>query len=188
MARKAGKHVPLVCFGHLHRRLIGGGLREMVRFDQAAGTLYLNAAEVPRWRGAGVEPLEYDAADAAAEAAEAAEAAKEAVLGGEIVAEAKAGRGEVEAQEGPRSKQRWFAIVEMLESAGKAPVVDTVRGCWLETDGTVAAEEVWYHRASHIEPPRAAPAPTQSRRQAGPPKSGGGREVRYNPLWPGAGR
>lgn len=48
-ARQLGKTVPLVAFGHMHHQLrhTKERLRKMVEVD-AAGTLYLNAASVPR--------------------------------------------------------------------------------------------------------------------------------------------
>jgi uncharacterized protein (TIGR04168 family) len=127
LAQRAGKAVPLVAFGHLHRRLIGGGLREMVRVDASSGTVYLNAAEVPRHRGPGVAPLPYDAAEAAANAA--------GVGGG------GAGRATGLAV---ATKQHWFALVDMIVAPGASATVERVAGCWVEADGTVANEELWY--------------------------------------------
>lgn len=144
MAREAGKKVPLVAFGHLHRRLIGGGLRTMVRVDEGTGTVFLNAAEVPRWRGPGVEPLPYDAAEASAEAA--------ARLAGGTGAAAKAREDRARLLE---RKQHWFAIVEMASSEEGVISVDKVSGCWVESDGTVCEEEEWFTR-------RAPPAGRQA--------------------------
>ena len=47
-AKRAGRRVLAVCAGHMHRKLRGGGQRTW-RTEQD-GTLYLNAAEVPRIR------------------------------------------------------------------------------------------------------------------------------------------
>lgn len=48
--RQAGVKLPLVCFGHMHHVLSGGkGKRQMVSVD-SHGTVYLNAATVPRVR------------------------------------------------------------------------------------------------------------------------------------------
>ena len=47
----AGRTVPLVVFGHMHERLRGTSvLRDMVAVDASTGTVYLNAAVVPRIR------------------------------------------------------------------------------------------------------------------------------------------
>ena len=43
------RHLPLVLYGHMHRRLRCGGERACV-FDGKYGELYVNAAMVPRWR------------------------------------------------------------------------------------------------------------------------------------------
>ena len=47
-----GKRVPLVVFGHMHRTLQGEATRRTSLVERD-GTLYLNVAEVPRWRGSG---------------------------------------------------------------------------------------------------------------------------------------
>ncbi|GAB5369086.1 hypothetical protein AAMO2058_001375100 [Amorphochlora amoebiformis] len=47
-AHSSGVRIPLVCFGHMHANLRYGGRRQMVSRD-THGTVYLNAAEVPRW-------------------------------------------------------------------------------------------------------------------------------------------
>ncbi|KAK9826782.1 hypothetical protein WJX81_008513 [Elliptochloris bilobata] len=44
----AGRHVPLVVFGHMHQQLKGGGQRDMVAISATTGTVHLNAAVVPR--------------------------------------------------------------------------------------------------------------------------------------------
>lgn len=41
--------IPLVVFGHMHEALQGGGLRTMVHVS-TNGTVFVNAARVPRWR------------------------------------------------------------------------------------------------------------------------------------------
>ena len=47
----AGRKVPMVVFGHMHERLKGTSvLRDMVAVDASTGTVYLNAAVVPRVR------------------------------------------------------------------------------------------------------------------------------------------
>eukprot|EP00878_Enallax_costatus_P015707 GHUV01016458.1.p1 GENE.GHUV01016458.1~~GHUV01016458.1.p1 ORF type:complete len:279 (+),score=61.40 GHUV01016458.1:741-1577(+) len=46
--QQAGRHVALVVFGHMHHTLKGSGLRQMVHVDGITGTVYLNAATVPR--------------------------------------------------------------------------------------------------------------------------------------------
>mmetsp|Transcript_11420 Transcript_11420/g.24420 ORF Transcript_11420/g.24420 Transcript_11420/m.24420 type:complete len:379 (-) Transcript_11420:140-1276(-) len=46
-----GARVPLVVFGHMHESLSLGGNRRMVHVEQ--GTVYVNCAVVPRWRGTG---------------------------------------------------------------------------------------------------------------------------------------
>ena len=43
-----GKRAALVTFGHMHSRLKHGGMRNMVAVDARMGTVYLNAAVVPR--------------------------------------------------------------------------------------------------------------------------------------------
>ncbi|KAL4419082.1 hypothetical protein ABPG77_002223 [Micractinium sp. CCAP 211/92] len=50
MLSAQGVRVPLVLFGHMHSQLKGSGLRNMVEVDPASGTVYLNAAVVPRVR------------------------------------------------------------------------------------------------------------------------------------------
>jgi len=47
-ARETGRRVAAVCAGHMHRRVRGGGQRTAQRRQD--GTLYVNAAEVPRVR------------------------------------------------------------------------------------------------------------------------------------------
>lgn len=129
MAQDAGKRVCLVAFGHMHRRLIGGGLRKMVVRERTTGTVYLNAAQVPRWRGPGVATLAYDAAADEADS-------------GRVLSEAeRAAAGEGTFDE----KQHWFAIVDVVNLE-----VATVRGCWLDRAGRVCEEEVWY--SSQTEP------------------------------------
>ncbi|KAG8459686.1 hypothetical protein KFE25_003138 [Diacronema lutheri] len=186
MARKAGKRVPLVAFGHLHRRLIGGGLRQMVRVDDDAGTVFLNAAQVPRWRGPGVEPLGYDAAEAAAGLASAGDGADEHVDGAVGVREPAIER-----------KQHWFAIVEM--AAGNATPsgagadgaagagggdeglhVERVDACWLESDGTIAAQELWYCRQAHAQK-NARAATTQAHAAKQSADAAGARRARAAP-------
>lgn len=49
-----GVNVPLVVFGHMHHVLRGSGYRNMVQVDDATGTVFLNAAVVPRVRNGGV--------------------------------------------------------------------------------------------------------------------------------------
>jgi hypothetical protein len=50
---KTGVSIPLVVFGHMHKRLAyGGGLRKMIAFG-ANQTIYLNGAVVPRVKHAG---------------------------------------------------------------------------------------------------------------------------------------
>lgn len=45
----AGRHVPLVTFGHMHEKLcFGKKTRNMVEIHPDTGTVYLNAAFVPR--------------------------------------------------------------------------------------------------------------------------------------------
>ena len=51
-AKRRGRCVPLVVFGHMHRRLQGASERRTSLVERD-GTLYLNVAEVPRWRGEG---------------------------------------------------------------------------------------------------------------------------------------
>ncbi|GMH38558.1 hypothetical protein BSKO_06442 [Bryopsis sp. KO-2023] len=46
--KKDGRSPALVAFGHMHAEMNGGGCRRRVVFDQAANTLFLNAAVVPR--------------------------------------------------------------------------------------------------------------------------------------------
>ncbi|XP_074307127.1 uncharacterized protein LOC141642272 isoform X2 [Silene latifolia] len=45
-------HVPLVVFGHMHKEMVNGGFRKMISIG-SDGTIYLNAAIVPR-----VKPLD----------------------------------------------------------------------------------------------------------------------------------
>eukprot|EP00775_Hariotina_reticulata_P013812 gene13812-13933_t len=45
---QAGRPPALVVFGHMHHQLQGGGRRQMVHVDQQTGTVFLNAATVPR--------------------------------------------------------------------------------------------------------------------------------------------
>ena len=49
-ASKQGRSPALVLFGHMHHSLKGGGLRDMAFVDPDTGTIYLNAAVVPRYR------------------------------------------------------------------------------------------------------------------------------------------
>ena len=60
-ASKQGRPPSLVVFGHMHHSLKGGGLRDMTHIDGSTGTVYLNAAVVPRrkkFRHAGDEMYE----------------------------------------------------------------------------------------------------------------------------------
>lgn len=47
-AKTCGRHAKLVLFGHMHHTLKKGGYRNMVEVDEDSGTIYLNAAVVPR--------------------------------------------------------------------------------------------------------------------------------------------
>jgi uncharacterized protein (TIGR04168 family) len=46
----AGRPARLCLFGHMHHELRGGGRRDMAAVDAETGTIFLNAAVVPRWR------------------------------------------------------------------------------------------------------------------------------------------
>jgi len=48
MSAALGRPVSLVLFGHMHHTLKGGGMRDMAHVDPKSGTVYLNAAFVPR--------------------------------------------------------------------------------------------------------------------------------------------
>jgi len=48
VASSCGRHASLVLFGHMHHTLKKGGYRNMVAVDESNGTVYLNAAVVPR--------------------------------------------------------------------------------------------------------------------------------------------
>lgn len=48
VAASCGRCASLVLFGHMHHRLKKGGYRNMVAVDDTCGTVYLNAAVVPR--------------------------------------------------------------------------------------------------------------------------------------------
>ncbi|KAI7839666.1 hypothetical protein COHA_006475 [Chlorella ohadii] len=50
MMHAQGLRIPLVLFGHMHSQLKGRGHRNMVEVDPRTGTVYLNAAVVPRVR------------------------------------------------------------------------------------------------------------------------------------------
>ena len=52
-----GKKAALVTFGHMHSRLKHGGMRNMVAVDARMGTVYLNAAVVPRVTSVGETSL-----------------------------------------------------------------------------------------------------------------------------------
>lgn len=52
-----GKRAALVTFGHMHSRLKHGGMRNMVSVDARMGTVYLNAAVVPRVASLGESSL-----------------------------------------------------------------------------------------------------------------------------------
>jgi uncharacterized protein (TIGR04168 family) len=52
-----GVAVPAVVFGHMHHVLHGGGLRNMVSIDEERGTVYLNAAVVPRIKSFPLPPV-----------------------------------------------------------------------------------------------------------------------------------
>lgn len=46
--KASGRDVALAVFGHMHHTLRGGGRRRMVEVDEESGTVFLNAATVPR--------------------------------------------------------------------------------------------------------------------------------------------
>ena len=48
IASSCGRNASLVLFGHMHHTLKKGGYRNMVEVDEGTGTVYLNAAVVPR--------------------------------------------------------------------------------------------------------------------------------------------
>jgi len=53
VAASCGRAASLVLFGHMHHRLKKGGYRNMVSVDEDHGTVYLNAAVVPRIKNVG---------------------------------------------------------------------------------------------------------------------------------------
>ncbi|PSC67882.1 metallophosphoesterase [Micractinium conductrix] len=56
MMAAQGLHLPLVLFGHMHSQLKGSGMRNRAEVHPQTGTLYLNAAVVPRIRPLPVPP------------------------------------------------------------------------------------------------------------------------------------
>jgi uncharacterized protein (TIGR04168 family) len=129
-AAAQGHPAAVVLFGHMHHLLKGGGKRDMVHVDGATGTVYLNAAVVPR-----IRKLSDDEVEAAVAAGIGGSRRRESDIGG---VGGGGGGGDIEA------KAHHFLVVEVgrdgAESArhvwvGIAPSASSSAGAGGDTAG-----------------------------------------------------
>jgi len=116
----AGRAPALVLFGHMHHTLKGGGHRDLAHVDPRTGTVYLNAAVVPRVR-------HFPAAAAAARAAAAGAGDADVAGGAQPCSRGDASRG-AEAGDTRQATRRGhhFLVVEL-----RGPAVAAARHVWV---------------------------------------------------------
>lgn len=137
--RQASRRAPLVVFGHMHERLQGGGKRTMVHAAES-GTVYVNAAVVPRWRNAAPLAPSEDSASAVTSASARSRSAKRSARS----QAAKAAKLE-HASPSPRV-ERAFTLIELAEATGGERAVSSVEAVWVRSDGEVVERTRLYEQ------------------------------------------